>query len=122
MILLCFEDILVTVSYLLEHNPGAQFVCSYQERASDWSLEHLLHKWNLKCTQLPLSSFDADTTNIADSKPSWLTYHSCLSDYQNHQDLRGKGETDQHIQSQRGRVGEKHKKPRLYPRTEGYFT
>ena len=62
-----FEDILVTVSYLLEQSPRAQFICSYQERASDWSLEHLLHKWNLSCTPIPLSSFDADTPNIADS-------------------------------------------------------
>ncbi|XP_068209402.1 histone-arginine methyltransferase METTL23 [Palaemon carinicauda] len=71
-----FEDILVTVSYLLEHNPAAQFVCSYQERASDWSLEHLLHKWNLTCTQLPLSSFEADTNNIAESNlPGSHTIH-----------------------------------------------
>ena len=62
-----FEDILVTVSYLLEQNPRAQFICSYQERASDWSLEHLMNKWNLSCTSIALSSFDADTPNIADS-------------------------------------------------------
>ncbi|ROT73538.1 histone-arginine methyltransferase METTL23 [Penaeus vannamei] len=71
-----FEDILVTVSFLLEHNPHARFVCSYQERASDWSLEHLLHKWNLSCTQLPLATFDADIPNIADSNlPGSHTVH-----------------------------------------------
>ncbi|XP_076036843.1 histone-arginine methyltransferase METTL23-like [Oratosquilla oratoria] len=62
-----FEDILVTISYLLEHNPNAQFLCSYQERAADWSIEHLLHKWNLKCVEINLASFEADTHNIADS-------------------------------------------------------
>ncbi|KAK4876914.1 hypothetical protein RN001_009420 [Aquatica leii] len=44
-----FEDILVTISYLLEANPTAKFLCTYQERSSDWSIEHLLSKWNLKC-------------------------------------------------------------------------
>ncbi|XP_060535501.1 histone-arginine methyltransferase METTL23 [Cylas formicarius] len=44
-----FEDILVTVAYLLEYNPGAKFVCTYQERSSDWSIEHLLAKWGLDC-------------------------------------------------------------------------
>ncbi|VEN50976.1 unnamed protein product, partial [Callosobruchus maculatus] len=44
-----FEDILVTVSYLLEKNPTAKFVCTYQERSSDWSIEHLLAKWDLEC-------------------------------------------------------------------------
>lgn len=44
-----FEDILVTVSYILENNPDSKFLCTYQERSSDWSIEHLLAKWNLKC-------------------------------------------------------------------------
>lgn len=44
-----FEDILATVSYLIESNPTAKFLCTYQERSSDWSIEHLLSKWNLKC-------------------------------------------------------------------------
>lgn len=44
-----FEDILVTVSYLFDRNPGAKFFCTYQERSSDWSIEHLLAKWNLSC-------------------------------------------------------------------------
>lgn len=44
-----FEDILVSISYLLEVNPGAKFLCTYQERSSDWSIEHLLAKWNLHC-------------------------------------------------------------------------
>lgn len=44
-----FEDILVTTSYLFDKNPSAKFFCTYQERSSDWSIEHLLAKWNLKC-------------------------------------------------------------------------
>jgi predicted nicotinamide N-methyase len=44
-----FEDILVSISYLLEINQGAKFLCTYQERSSDWSIEHLLAKWNLHC-------------------------------------------------------------------------
>lgn len=44
-----FEDILVTVSHILDLNPGSKFLCTYQERSSDWSIEHLLAKWNLQC-------------------------------------------------------------------------
>ncbi|KAF2356385.1 Lysine methyltransferase, partial [Trinorchestia longiramus] len=51
-----FEEILVTVSYLLDKNPGAYFICAYQERACDWSLEALLLKWDLRCSSVPLHS------------------------------------------------------------------
>lgn len=44
-----FENILVTVSFLLEQNPEAKFIFTYQERSSDWSLESLLRKWDLSC-------------------------------------------------------------------------
>lgn len=44
-----FEDIIVTVAYLIEKNPGSKFICTYQERSSDWSIEHLLEKWNFTC-------------------------------------------------------------------------
>ncbi|MFT7797706.1 methyltransferase-like protein 23 isoform X1 [Arapaima gigas] len=43
-----FENILVTVSFLLRRNPEAQFWTAYQERSADWSIEALLHKWNLR--------------------------------------------------------------------------
>ncbi|KAG8042122.1 hypothetical protein G9C98_000113 [Cotesia typhae] len=55
-----FEDIVVTVAYLLERNPGAKFLCTYQERSSDWSIEHLLNKWGLTCNQIPLTGLGAD--------------------------------------------------------------
>lgn len=44
-----FEDILVSVAYVLDLNPGAKFLCTYQERSSDWTIEPLLDKWQLKC-------------------------------------------------------------------------
>lgn len=63
-----FEEILVTVSYLLDKNPSAEFLCSYQERASDWSLEALLHKWGLACHSIPLHSIGADSKALAGSR------------------------------------------------------
>lgn len=54
-----FEDILVSVSYLLEVNVDAKFLCTYQERSSDWSIEHFLSKWNLTCHVHDISSLGA---------------------------------------------------------------
>ncbi|XP_055677574.1 histone-arginine methyltransferase METTL23 [Lutzomyia longipalpis] len=54
-----FEEILVTVSFLLEHNPGAKFLFTYQERSSDWSIEALLKKWRLRCANVSLSGINA---------------------------------------------------------------
>ncbi|KAI5728282.1 hypothetical protein M8J77_014119 [Diaphorina citri] len=51
-----FEDIIVTVSFLLDRNVNAKFLTVYQERSSDWSIEYLLNKWNLKCENIDLSS------------------------------------------------------------------
>ncbi|XP_076272557.1 histone-arginine methyltransferase METTL23 [Rhynchophorus ferrugineus] len=56
-----FEDIIVTVTYLLEKNPGAKFICTYQERSSDWSIEHLLDKWSLSCKVHNISSLGAQS-------------------------------------------------------------
>ncbi|GAB0087962.1 methyltransferase-like protein 23 [Sergentomyia squamirostris] len=50
-----FEEILVTVAFLLEHNPGAKFLFTYQERSADWTIEALLKKWKLKCANVNLS-------------------------------------------------------------------
>lgn len=47
-----FEHILVTLSFLFDSNPGAKFVFSYQERSTDWSIETLLKKWELKCSHI----------------------------------------------------------------------
>ncbi|KAM8945871.1 histone-arginine methyltransferase METTL23 [Pelodytes ibericus] len=62
-----FEDILVTVRFLVERNPQAQFWTTYQVRSADWSIESLLHKWNLKCTNIPLNAFHADKQCLAGS-------------------------------------------------------
>ena len=42
-----FEGIIVTVAFLLERNPTAKFIFTYQERSADWSIETLLKKWKL---------------------------------------------------------------------------
>lgn len=47
-----FEHILVTLSFLFDASPGAKFVFSYQERSTDWSIESLLKKWQLKCSHI----------------------------------------------------------------------
>ncbi|XP_001604161.1 methyltransferase-like protein 23 isoform X1 [Nasonia vitripennis] len=55
-----FEDIVVTVAFLLERNPSAKFLCTYQERSADWSIEHLLNKWGLNCSHISLAKLGAD--------------------------------------------------------------
>lgn len=52
---LLFEDIIVTVAFLLNRFPHSKFLCTYQERSADWSVEHLLHKWSLSCRQIDIS-------------------------------------------------------------------
>ena len=56
-----FEDIIVTVSYLLDCNPQARFLCVYQERSADWSIEHLLQKWNLRCEHIPINTLGKES-------------------------------------------------------------
>lgn len=56
-----FEDIIVTVSYLLDCNPQARFLSVYQERSADWSIEHLLHKWKLRCEHIPLNTLGTES-------------------------------------------------------------
>lgn len=51
-----FEEILVTISYILDSNPKAVFLCTYQERSSDWTIEHLLAKWNLSCQLINITN------------------------------------------------------------------
>jgi len=56
-----FEDIIVTVAFLLETSPHARFYCTYQERSADWSIEHLLHKWSLRCELIPLNNLGVES-------------------------------------------------------------
>lgn len=55
-----FEDILVTISFLLkrpsQNSAQVKFLFTYQERSSDWTIEHLLQKWDLQCRKVSLES------------------------------------------------------------------
>ncbi|KAM9296685.1 histone-arginine methyltransferase METTL23 [Gastrophryne carolinensis] len=62
-----FEDILLTVNFIMERNPHAKFWTTYQVRSEDWSLEALLYKWNLKCSQIPRNHFNAKSSCLAGS-------------------------------------------------------
>ncbi|KAI3359816.1 hypothetical protein L3Q82_013819 [Scortum barcoo] len=62
-----FEDVLVTVVFLLRKNPRAQFWTTVQERSADWSIEALLHRWKLNCIDVRLETFDADKPELAGS-------------------------------------------------------
>ncbi|XP_015918973.1 histone-arginine methyltransferase METTL23 [Parasteatoda tepidariorum] len=62
-----FEDIIVTVSYVLKKNTDAEFWCAYEKRCSEWNIQHLLEKWRLCCEEINLDSFGAEGTNVADS-------------------------------------------------------
>lgn len=62
-----FEDVLVTVAFLLRKNPRAQFWTTYQERSADWSIETLLRRWNLNCVDVQLENFGADESELAGS-------------------------------------------------------
>lgn len=57
-----FEDILVTVSFLLNaadsNSTPTKFLFTYQDRSSDWSIDHLLQKWNLQCSNVSLKYVD----------------------------------------------------------------
>lgn len=62
-----FEDVLVTVAFLLKKNPQGQFWTTYQVRSADWSIEALLWRWKLKCHDVQLDSFEADKPELAGS-------------------------------------------------------
>ncbi|XP_068118242.1 histone-arginine methyltransferase METTL23 [Hyperolius riggenbachi] len=62
-----FEDVLITVRFLMEKNPKIQFWTTYQVRSTDWTVEALLLKWNLRCYNIPLKRFDADKECLAGS-------------------------------------------------------
>lgn len=56
-----FESIIATVSFLFEKNPRAEFLTTYQERSSDWSIEDLLDKWNLQCCSISIESLGSES-------------------------------------------------------------
>ncbi|XP_060081409.1 histone-arginine methyltransferase METTL23-like [Ylistrum balloti] len=62
-----FEDVLVTVAFLLNKNKKAEFWSTYQQRSSDRSIEFLLKKWRLTCTHVSLAMFGANVPQLAGS-------------------------------------------------------
>ncbi|XP_061568679.1 histone-arginine methyltransferase METTL23-like [Cololabis saira] len=62
-----FEDVVVTLVCLLRKNPRAQFWTTYQVRSADWSVEPLLHRWDLSCREVPLDRFQAHGPELAGS-------------------------------------------------------
>ncbi|XP_037545097.1 methyltransferase-like protein 23 [Nematolebias whitei] len=62
-----FEDVLVTFLCLLRKNPKAQFWTTYQVRSADWSIQVLLHRWNLNCVEVQLDEFGAEEPELAGS-------------------------------------------------------
>lgn len=68
-----FDDILATVSFLIERNMNkAKFWTTYQERSSSRSIEDLLKKWGLHGVEIPLKEFGASGGNIGGSNLSDL--------------------------------------------------
>ena len=56
-----FEKLIFTIKWLLENNPGCQFLCTVQERSADWSIETLLKKYKLRCSYEYPETFLAGT-------------------------------------------------------------
>lgn len=44
-----FEDLIATISYLLELNPLAKFMTTYHERDMENGIDELAVKWKLNC-------------------------------------------------------------------------
>ncbi|XP_028176318.1 acyl-CoA-binding domain-containing protein 6-like [Ostrinia furnacalis] len=69
-----FEEVLSTVAYLLD-GTDARFLCAYQERSADWSIEALLKKWGLKGALLDLDSLSessgCSTLEMAEALPEY---------------------------------------------------
>jgi len=47
-----FDDLFATVKFLLQGMPDSVFITTYQPRSGHRSLEYLMAKWGLLCTQL----------------------------------------------------------------------
>ncbi|KAK7507160.1 hypothetical protein BaRGS_00001095 [Batillaria attramentaria] len=52
-----FEDVLVTVAFLMNRNVVCEFWCTYQKRSATRSIEFYLSKWSLQAKEIPVSSF-----------------------------------------------------------------
>lgn len=65
-----FEDIIASVCFLLrvKGKPNCTFLTTYQERNSDWSIDCLLDRWNLKGCEIPLESFEGNESQLLGSR------------------------------------------------------
>ncbi|GFO38258.1 methyltransferase-like protein 23 [Plakobranchus ocellatus] len=53
-----FEDVLMTMAFLLEMSPNAEVWVSYQDRSSERTIQHLLYKWDLSAEELDYPDMD----------------------------------------------------------------
>ncbi|KAG1676028.1 Methyltransferase-like protein 23 [Nymphon striatum] len=98
-----FEEVIATVAYLIKNNPQAEFWCSYQLRSTDWSIEQLLKKWNLCAEIVPLSSFEADSENIANSNlPGNHTIQFFIIKNSHHENLKKRAYNARVIEVEKG--------------------
>lgn len=56
-----FQDLIFTIKFILDQNPGCVCIFSYQIRSADWSIERILKIYNLVCNVL---YFDGGNTNV----------------------------------------------------------
>ncbi|VDP10773.1 unnamed protein product [Soboliphyme baturini] len=54
-----FEDVLVTMAFLLDRSPRCSIYFSYQERSCDWTIEWMLEKWHLQCERMTTCLYPA---------------------------------------------------------------
>lgn len=62
-----FEDIVVTISFLLSRNPGCKCIIGYQLRCASWTVSDFLAKWELSAEEVKLESFKAEGSCLAGS-------------------------------------------------------
>ncbi|BFZ02603.1 hypothetical protein BsWGS_05642 [Bradybaena similaris] len=60
-----FENVMMTLSYLLHKNPEAEVWCCYQERSSERTVEHLMDKWQLCGKMVEIPSLETMTSSFS---------------------------------------------------------
>lgn len=65
-----FEDIIVTIAYLLKEKGHENSCCltSYQLRNSEWNISCLMHRYGLEGNEVPLQHFEATSHQLLGSK------------------------------------------------------
>jgi len=49
-----YEDLIATISYILEQNPLAKFMTTYHDRETTYEIDGLALKWKLHCVHKSL--------------------------------------------------------------------